>query len=216
MVEFENEGLRSSALALWREAFGDSEEYINFFFDNHACRCLTLCEHTELCSMLFLIEGELKGEPGYYLFAACTFKKYRGRGYMPKLLEKARQYANKSGKSFIALVPAQPWLFGYYERFGYQTSFYAKQSEPNALFDIPEGGYFKWCTAHEKYISAEGAAFGSMPAECNGMLFSVYPDGKIKIPVHKADEAYRYGMVLPVAKSFVPPNNAYIGLTLDA
>ncbi len=217
LVRFENENIRPQAAALWKEAFGDSEEYINFFFDNHSCVCLTQCDNNELCSMLFLIDGELNNIKGCYLFAACTFKNRRGKGYMPMLLERAKKYAEEQGKGFIALVPAENWLFDYYGKFGYKTAFYVQQIDPNEDFKTDKDICFKWCDAHEGYINAESEKYGSELKEKNGMLFTVYQNGKIKIPVERAGEDNRFGMLLPIAhfsaKDF--PENAYIGLTLD-
>ena len=128
LVKFEIEELRQDAVKLWQEAFGDSEEYISFFHSAHdSCVCLMLTDGDELTSALYLIDGELCGQQGYYLFAAATFKKFRGRGYMATLLKKAESFAKDNGKSFIALVPAEGTLFDYYSRFGYKTAFYAKK-----------------------------------------------------------------------------------------
>lgn len=35
MIRFGDEGMRRELAALWRECFGDPEEYANLFFDNH-------------------------------------------------------------------------------------------------------------------------------------------------------------------------------------
>lgn len=217
LVAFENENMRSQAVCLWQEAFGDSEEYINFFFANHSCFCLTECENEDLCSMLFLIEGELNNIKGYYLFAACTFEKYRKKGYMPRLLKKAEAYAKEQGRGFIALVPAEEWLFDYYEKYGYNLKFYAQRAEPEKEIDINRDICFKWCKAHEEYIRAESKKFGFEITEKNGMLFTVYSDGKIKIPADKVNEDNKFGMLLPVAPTTLDvfADNAYIGLTLD-
>ncbi|MBQ7101673.1 MAG: GNAT family N-acetyltransferase, partial [Clostridia bacterium] len=108
LVKFENEKLRGSAVALWQEAFGDSEEYINFFLDTHkGCTFVALTENGELVSALYLIDGTLNNVEGFYLFAAATFKAHRSKGYMARLLKLAEETAKQKNKSFIALVPAE-------------------------------------------------------------------------------------------------------------
>ncbi len=215
LVKFENENTRSQAVSLWHEAFGDSDEYINFFLDTHeACICLTQEENGELCSMLFLIDGELCGKSAYYLFAAATFKKHRGKGCMVRLLEKAKSYAARNAKAFIVLVPAEEWLFDYYSRFGYKTCFYAKKQNINEEFEINKKNCFIWSKEHEEYIRAESVEFSSELFEKDGMLFSVYGENEIKVPVKAADENYRYGMALSL-DSDIGKENFYIGLTLD-
>lgn len=215
LVKFENENIRLQAVELWHEAFGDSREYIKFFLDSHeACTCLSYEENGKLCSMLFLIDGTLCGKSAYYLFAAATFKSERGKGCMAKLLEKAKNYAVQNGRAYIVLVPAEPSLFDYYLRFGYKTCFYAKRQGINEEFELDKSMCFVWDKAHEEYIKAESEKFGAAIYEKSGMLFSVYGEKEIKVPVKTADEKYRYGMALSLDKD-VSHKNFYIGLTLD-
>ena len=58
---------------------------------------------------------------------ANAFKKFRGKGYMAKLLKKAESFAKQNGKSFIALVPADEGLYSYYKRFGFNEAMYTSQ-----------------------------------------------------------------------------------------
>lgn len=217
MVRFEYPALSEQAVSLWHEAFGDNEEYIRFFHDEHrSCYCLMLSEGNELVSALYLIDGELCSRKGYYLFAAATFKKFRGRGYMAQLLKKAEAFAKQSGRSFIALVPAEPSLFDYYSRFGYKASFYAQKQPVGLGFTFDKVNVFSWCSEHTDYIRREQEKYGTRLYEYGGMLFSVYEGGFIKAPADKS-EAYRYGMLLPLddtTKSFTQLNS-YIGLTLE-
>lgn len=217
VVRFEYQALREQAVSLWHEAFGDNEDYIRFFHSTHSsCYCLMLAEADELVSALYLIDGELCSRQGYYLFAAATFKKFRGKGYMAKLLEKAESFAKQNGKSFIALVPAEPSLFDYYSRFGYKTSFYARKQPVGSAVDTHKVNLFCWSAGHTDYIRKEQEKYGTQLYETEGMLFSVYEGGFIKTPADK-NEAYRYGMLLPLddeSQSFTQLNS-YIGLTLE-
>lgn len=215
MVKVENGNMRAQSVALWHEAFGDSEEYVNFFIDTHeSCVCLTEDENGELHSMLFLIDGELCGKPAYYLFAACTFKKHRGKGCMARLLRKAEAYAKQNGRAYIVLVPAEKWLFDYYLRFGYKTCFYVNRQSVDEDFYVDKKMCFIWNRAHEDYIKAESEKFGSRLFEKDGMLFSVYGENEIKVPVKTAAEKHRYGMALSLDND-ISNENFYIGLTLD-
>ena len=215
MVKFENESIRLQAVELWHEAFGDSKEYINFFLDTHgSCTCLSYEENGKLSSMLFLIDGELCGKSAYYLFAAATFKSERGKGCMAKLLEKAKNHALHNSRAYIVLVPAEQSLFDYYLRFGYKTCFYAKRQGINEEFEIDKNMCFIWNKAHEEYMKAECEKFGTKLFEKSGMLFSVYGENEIKVPVKIADEKYRYGIALSF-DNHISQENFYIGLTLD-
>ncbi len=216
LVKFEIEELRQDAVKLWQEAFGDSEEYIDFFHSAHdSCVCLMLTDGDELTSALYLIDGELCGQKGYYLFAAATLKNFRGRGYMATLLKKAESIAKDNGKSFIALVPAEGTLFDYYSRFGYKTAFYAKkQPLPERINDAENS--FIWCSAHTEYIMREHEKYGTDIYEKDGVIYSVFDGRYIKVPAEKSEE-YRYGMLLPLddGADKLTELNSYIGLTLE-
>lgn len=217
LVIFDNPSLREQAVALWQEAFGDSEEYIRFFHNTHSsCVCLTLTQGEELTSALYLIDGELCSQKGFYLFAAATFKKFRGKGYMAKLLQKAEDYARQNESSFIALVPAQGSLFEYYSRFGYKTAFYACRQPVGAEISVDGINMFCWSAEHIAYILEEQKKYDTQLFESCGTLFSVYDGGYIKVPADKA-EANRYGMLLPLedAAQSLTELNSYIGLTLE-
>ncbi len=217
MVRFENPSLREQAVALWHEAFGDNEDYIRFFHGAHgSCRCLMLSEGSELISALYLIDGELCSQQGMYLFAAATFKKHRGRGYMADLLKKAENFAKENGRSFIALVPATQSLFDYYSKFGYKTSFYAQKQAVGTAFSMAEVNAFCWSEGHKDYIRKEQEKYGTQLYEADGMLFSVYEGGFIKTPAEKT-AANRYGMLLPLDSEAyrLTEYNSYIGLTLE-
>lgn len=216
LVNIENGYLRGSAVALWKEAFGDSEEYINFFLDTHkGCTLVPLTENGELVSALYLIDGTLNNVDGFYLFAAATFKAHRSKGYMAKLLKLAQETAKQNGRSFIALVPAEKSLFDYYSRFGYKTAFYAKKQMKN--LPVPDAqNRFMWCGEHIEYIKAEHEKYGTDILQVDGEIYSVFDGGYIKVPCEKA-EKYRYGMLLPLdgkAEKLVQLNS-YIGLTME-
>lgn len=216
LVKFENEKLRKQAVSLWREAFGDSEEYINFFLDTHkGCTFVPLVENGVLVSALYLIDGALDDVDGFYLFAAATFKAHRSNGYMARLLELAEEKAREKGKSFIALIPAEKSLFDYYSRFGYKTAFYAKKQPKN--LPVPKAeNRFVWCREHTDYIIAEHEKYGTDILKTDGEIYSVFDGEYIKVPCEKNEE-YRYGMLLALGEKAdrLTQLNSYIGLTLE-
>lgn len=119
-------------ITLWNEAFGDGENEIIFFLDNKYVpeNTLIIEENGTLASMLFLLEGNMRinGEsyPSYYLYAACTAKQFRGKGFMAELLAEANRIASLKGKDFICLMPGEKSLFDFYEKHGYLTVFNKK------------------------------------------------------------------------------------------
>lgn len=117
---------------LWNEAFGDSEKEIRFFLENKYVpeNTIILEEDGKIASMLFLLEGKMhinnSEYPSYYLYAACTSKEFRGRGYMSDLLKEANRVAAIRNKDFICLMPGEKSLFDFYEKHGYKTVFNKK------------------------------------------------------------------------------------------
>ncbi len=217
MVRFDCEKFRDDAVALWHEAFGDSEDYIRFFHSTHgSCQCLTHSENGRLTSALYLIDGELCGKKGYYLFAAATSEAYRGKGCMAKLLEKAKRFAAENSKSFIALVPAEKSLFDYYSRFGYKTAFYAVRQKAENITCYNADNRFVWCSEHTDYIRAEHEKYGTDIFEYSGDLYSVFEGEYIKTSAPMCKEN-RYGMLLPLDEEadYLTKKNLYIGLTME-
>lgn len=129
MIRFATNNDISGIISLWQEAFGDSAEEIKFFLDKKFKPENTLVyeECGEIASMLFLLEGKMcisgKDYPSYYLYAACTSQKYRGRGIMSALLKAAEKTASNRNIRYICLLPAEDSLYDYYARFGYRAVF---------------------------------------------------------------------------------------------
>ncbi len=125
MIRYATEKDRGFLISLWQEAFGDEEEYIRCFLDSffNSGNTPVVEINGEVAAMLFLLEGSMsidgRNYPAYYLFAACTAKKYRGRGVMGKSLEFSAKEAQKSGRAYICLKPAEKSMFDFYAKYGY-------------------------------------------------------------------------------------------------
>lgn len=132
MIRFSDNNDIKKIVTLWHEAFGDGEDEIMFFLANKFRPENTLVYefNGEIASMLFLLEGKMsingKIFYSYYLYAACTLKKYRGRGFMGELLRFAEKIAAERNINFICLLPGESSLYEFYERIGYKTAFSKK------------------------------------------------------------------------------------------
>ena len=119
---------------IWRECFDDSEEGINYYFDNKFTEenALIWEENNIPVSMLMLLPAVVyyksKRYDIKYIYAVSTLKKYRNKGFSSKLLE----YANTMYET--VLVPAEEKLFNFYKNKGYDLGFYVKRAE----FDIED------------------------------------------------------------------------------
>ncbi len=183
-------------VSLWNEAFGDAPEEIMFFIENKYLPDNTLVaeENNKIASVLFLLDGAMCingiDYPSYYLYAACTLNKYRGRGFMAKLLKEAEKIAFSRKIDFICLMPGEKSLFDFYEKFGYKTVFSKKVVSIDVKPDIKPIGirqsddinleatrnnafskynYFKWNNKSIKFAFSHNKMYsGSSFCDCNG------------------------------------------------
>lgn len=109
--------------SLWKEAFGDTEEYLELFFSTafspRRCRCIT--ENGETAAMLYWFDCAVEGKPYAYLFAVATAKTFRGRGFCNALMADTHRHLKDLGYAGVILVPADESLFAFYGAMGYRN-----------------------------------------------------------------------------------------------
>ena len=116
---------------LWATCFGDDPGEIQGFWSATFDRIqvYTAAEGNKILAMTCVIPTHFVDEEGEahscgYIYAVCTDPKARGRGICRSLME----YIHKTcGFAYTALVPAEPDLFTFYAKLGYQTAFYNNQ-----------------------------------------------------------------------------------------
>lgn len=204
MIRTSNKNDINDIVKLWKEAFGDSENEILFFLNSCPEPLNILINEIdgETASMLFLFEGDMhingKDYPSYYLYAAATLKKYRGRGLMAELLKYSKIFADNNGKHFICLKPAEKSLFNFYEKHGYKTVFTVKVATYDAM---PSGknaeytdkispvslrnesfegfNYFKWNKQSVEFAFLHNSFFGGeIFMNCKGYSLYMSDDNK--------------------------------------
>ena len=109
---------------IWREAFPeDTEGEIGDFFALGFApeRSLALYREDRPVSVLYWFDGVWGGSAFAYLYAVATRKAERGRGYSTRLMEAACERLTKSGYDGALLVPAEPGLFRFYGRLGFEA-----------------------------------------------------------------------------------------------
>lgn len=116
--------------ALWREAFGDSEAYMDLYFDRRfePNETYVLREDGEIVSMMTAMRVSLWTADagalhGRYIYAVATHKRCRGKGYSHRLDRFMTESLRKEGCSFTCLVPAEPSLHDFYQMQGYRETF---------------------------------------------------------------------------------------------
>ena len=111
----------SELKALWKEAFGDTDEFTDRFFAHGFSqkRSLVLKEGKEIASALYWFDCEFQERKIAYVYGVATKKKFRGRGFASELMKSSHDLLRDEGYSAIILVPAEDRLFYFYEKLGY-------------------------------------------------------------------------------------------------
>lgn len=143
-LEMQIPGLRS----LWKEAFGDSDAFLDIFWDTafsaDRCRCITV--DGQVAAALYWFDCRLDDRPIAYVYAVATAKTFRGQGLCRKLMDDTRLLLADLGYSGIILVP-EMHLIGMYEGMGYKVCSYVREftcrasSNPVVLQEISAAEY---------------------------------------------------------------------------
>lgn len=122
---------------LFTEAFGD-EAFTELFFSRGYApgRCLVAADG-EILAALHWFDCTLSGKKAAYLYGIAAFEAHRGRGVGSRLIAAGLEHLKKLGYEAALLVPAEPSLFGYYERLGFRTVSSIREETVRAGAPIP-------------------------------------------------------------------------------
>ena len=121
---------------LWRQAFGDEDRYIDWFYD--CCwkpeDMLLLLEDGKLASMLALLPMELalpngRSASAYYVYALATDPHARSKGYGRQLLHYVDFHLRARGVDCVTVVPAEPSLHKFFGTVDFQPGFSLRKLE---------------------------------------------------------------------------------------
>ncbi len=125
MMRFAKREELPKIIELWREAFGDTREEIEAFFEccGDLLRVCILEEESEIRAQLVLLPVTLvcgKEYAAEYIYAVAVRRDHRGKGLATKLLREVQALLKDENKAGI-LVPAKDSLVGFYEKRGFCT-----------------------------------------------------------------------------------------------
>lgn len=117
----ENGFQESGCRDLWKEAFGDSDEFIDTFMKNIYSRenMLYIEKEKSIISMLHIIPFTFNCHKAGYIYAVATRPKERGKGLASMLLERAIDVSQKKGMTALFTIPANEELRTFYSKFGF-------------------------------------------------------------------------------------------------
>lgn len=146
--------------ALWKQAFGDSDE---FWFDfvhkaKPLRRCRCLWEDDTLAAALYWFDCSWKGKHLAYLYGVATSNQFRHRGFCRALMEDTHAHLKAQGYGGCILVPGSRALFAMYEKLGYTTCSYIREFECEAGCPIPIRplSIHEYANLRREYLPADG------------------------------------------------------------
>ena len=108
---------------LWKQAFGDSDGFLDGFFEKgfafHRCRCIR--HEGSIAAALYWFDCTWKSKKVAYIYAVATDNTFRGKGLCRTLMEDTHKHLQNLGYAGAALVPGNQALLSMYKKFGYRS-----------------------------------------------------------------------------------------------
>ena len=108
--------------ALWQEAFGDGDDFIDSFLIRYYSRrrALTVEEQGQTVAMLHLLPFDTELGRTTYIYGVATARSARHRGLASQLMRQAMTLIAERGDdaAFLIPTPGEEWLRTFYEGFG--------------------------------------------------------------------------------------------------
>lgn len=124
------EKYKTNLMQMWKICFGDSDEFIRFYFEKvyrNEDTLIALNEKGLPVAALQMIPYRIKiNNQEYnagYISGAMTDPDYRRQGHMERLLHVASDSMKKRGDTFSFLIPQEEWLIKFYAKYDYERAF---------------------------------------------------------------------------------------------
>jgi predicted acetyltransferase len=129
MIRFANEQTAPLVRRMWKICFEDTDEFLDILFARKYKDENTLIYFEErkavasLQMLPYTISFYRCEIPFAYLTGLCTLPGYREKGYMSLLIREAHRILAERNIPLSILIPAEEWLYGFYEKYGYEQVF---------------------------------------------------------------------------------------------
>lgn len=119
---------------LWKEAFGDTDEFLDVFFSTafDTDRSLCITKDNKIVSALYWFDCYVGCEKSAYIYAVATAVSHRSQGLCRKLMDKTHLLLKDKSYAGAVLVPCSKSLFDFYEKLGYKTCSYVDEFKTKA------------------------------------------------------------------------------------
>lgn len=151
--------------ALWREAFGDTNAFLDIFFTTafspERCRCIT--DEDRVVAALYIFDCELESNRIAYIYAVATAASHRGRGLCRALMNETHRQLKDAGYTGCILVPGSAELFELYRKIGYSVCSNISYVEVDAKqlpIDIRAVSTQEYATLRRRFLPRGGVIQG--------------------------------------------------------
>ena len=109
--------------ALWMQAFGDTEAFIETFFATGYAsdRCMLCLEEDSVVAALYWFDCSWENRKIAYLYAIATDKAHRGKGICNALMKHTHNHLQEQRYAGALLVPAEESLESFYGKMDYTS-----------------------------------------------------------------------------------------------
>ena len=160
-IDFPTPAQGQQLVSLWREAFGDSLEFIEGFFCTAFApsRCRCIMEGDQVVGALYWLEVQYQGQRFAYVYAVAVLEAWRGKGVFRTLMEDTHAHLTLRGYDGVLLYPQAQSLRQMYAKFGYADCTTVSQftctaaGEPVTLHRIDREEYAR---LRRTYLPADG------------------------------------------------------------
>ena len=115
--------MESKLRILWKLVFGDSEEFLDGFFQKGFSfqRCRYYTQGEQVTAALHWLDCQYAEQRYAYVYAVATHPDHRGRGLCSRLMEDTHAALEEQGYAGAVLVPQEESLRLFYGKMGYKT-----------------------------------------------------------------------------------------------
>lgn len=208
MIKFATDADKNRIIELWTEIFGDSVESVERFLKFFPCECaLGYYVDGKLVSFMFLPQLTIECNGGVnkanYIYALCTAREFRSKGYANALIRYSEKYSAENAIPYTLIRPSSDSLFGYYSAFGFEREYYRTKKNLTIDADLLYNSSDNQSVAYAQWGS-DGADY----AGCVKVQDNVYS------PCAK-EKGERYLMIRRNQKDAPLFDCVYMGLTFE-
>lgn len=107
--------------ALWKEAFGDTDSYLDIFFSAAFSpdRCMCVYTDSRVAAAAYWMDCSIGEHTAAYIYAVATAQDHRGNGFCRALMDAIHTHLEQAGYCGSILVPGDQGLRTMYGNMGY-------------------------------------------------------------------------------------------------